>query len=62
MKTGLFFIYSGLYRFCDIDDIMAYTLGGVIGYAAVKACHFLPEIKSFDHQLVLSQLRRLSLL
>ena len=50
--TGLFFIYSGSYRFCDIDDIMANTLGGVIGYAAVKACHFLPKIKSFDHQLV----------
>ena len=50
--TGLFFIYSGSYRFCDIDDIMANTLGGVIGYAVVKACHFRPEIKSFDHQLV----------
>lgn len=50
--TGLFFIYSGSYRFCDIDDIMANTLGGVIGYVAVKACHFLPKIKSFDHQLV----------
>ena len=30
--SGLFFIYNGPYRLCDIDDIIQNTLGGVIGY------------------------------
>lgn len=30
--SGLFFIYSGPYRLCDIDDIIQNTLGGIIGY------------------------------
>ena len=30
--SGLFFIYNGPYRLCDIDDIIQNTLGGIIGY------------------------------
>lgn len=30
--SGLFFIYSGPYRLCDIDDIIQNILGGIIGY------------------------------
>lgn len=50
--TGLFFIFSGSYRLCDVDDLMANTLGGLVGYAIIKMCHFLPEIKSFDRHVV----------
>lgn len=50
--TGIFFIYSGSYRLCDVDDLMANTLGGVLGYLIIRKCHFLPEIESFNRQLV----------
>lgn len=30
--SGLFFMYDSPYRFCDIDDIIQNTLGGVCGY------------------------------
>ena len=30
--SGVFFIYSGPQRLCDIDDIIQNTLGGIIGY------------------------------
>lgn len=46
--TGLFFMYSGSYRLCDMDDLIANTFGGFLGYMAVNACHFLPEIHKFD--------------
>ncbi|MCI6242644.1 MAG: VanZ family protein [Agathobacter sp.] len=46
--TGMFFMYSGSYRLCDVDDLMANTLGGLIGYVIVEVCHFLPEIRTFD--------------
>ena len=29
--TGLFFIYKGSFRLCDVDDLMLNTLGGFIG-------------------------------
>lgn len=31
--SGLYFIYPGSYRLCDIDDIIQNTTGGCIGYA-----------------------------
>lgn len=34
--TGLFFLYQGSYRLCDIDDIMANTCGGILGYMVVE--------------------------
>lgn len=30
--SGLYFIYPGPYRFCDIDDLIQNTFGGIIGY------------------------------
>ena len=30
--SGLYFIYPGSYRLCDIDDIIQNTTGGCIGY------------------------------
>lgn len=33
--TGLFFIYNGSYRLCDIDDVVMNTLGGFAGYMAI---------------------------
>ena len=48
--TGMFFIYSGSYRLCDVDDLMANTLGGFIGCKLIDVCNFLPEISSFDHR------------
>ena len=47
--TGLFFIYKGSYRFCDIDDIMANTLGGFVGFKLVCLVErFIPQISAFD--------------
>jgi len=31
--SGLYFIYPGSYRLCDIDDIIQNTTGGCVGYA-----------------------------
>lgn len=30
--SGLYFIYSGPYRLCDVDDLIMNTLGAVLGY------------------------------
>lgn len=47
--TGLFFIYAGSYRVCDVDDLITNTLGGVLGYVVVKKCsRFLPKLERFD--------------
>ena len=46
--TGLFFMYAGSYRLFDVDDLLANTLGGFLGFVVIEACHFLPAIKSFD--------------
>ena len=48
--TGLCFLYNGSYRLCDIDDIMANTLGGYFGYHLYQYVNHtlqtpLPEIK-----------------
>lgn len=50
--TGLFFIFSGSYRLCDVDDLMLNTLGGVIGYVVMKCMEkYIPKIEKFDKQL-----------
>ena len=41
--SGLFFIYSGPYRLCDIDDIIQNTLGGIIGYYIGGLLYYLKE-------------------
>lgn len=47
--TGLFFIYKGSYRFCDVDDLMANTLGGYLGFQLMTfAEKFVPAIDAFD--------------
>ena len=49
--SGLYFIYPGSYRLCDIDDIIQNTTGGCIGYAlgwfAVK---LLPSRDNIDEK------------
>lgn len=49
--TGLFFIYSGSYRLCDVDDLICNTLGGVVGSWLVSKCTFLPELDKFERTL-----------
>lgn len=49
--TGLFFMFPGSYRLCDVDDLMANTLGGALGYMTIKVCHFLPAIHNFDRNV-----------
>lgn len=34
--SGLYFIYPGSYRLFDIDDLLANTLGGLLGYLIMK--------------------------
>lgn len=48
--TGLFFIFSGSYRLCDVDDLIANTFGGIIGYAAEKFIEkFFYQIEAYDN-------------
>lgn len=47
--TGLCFIYKGSYRLCDIDDLMANTLGGYFGYRIMGMVEkHVPAIEFFD--------------
>lgn len=47
--TGLFFIYSGSYRLCDVDDLICNTLGGCIGSCIVALFEkWFPSIEDFD--------------
>ncbi|MBQ4524019.1 MAG: VanZ family protein [Lachnospiraceae bacterium] len=50
--TGLFFMFSSAYRLCDVDDLMANTLGGVMGYVVVRAVEkripAVADIERFD--------------
>ena len=46
-------MFSGSYRLCDVDDLIANTLGGIIGYAVVKmAERVVPAIEAFDKNIV----------
>ena len=47
--TGLFFVFRGSYRLCDVDDLMLNTLGGLLGGELVRALEaYLPPIDAFD--------------
>ena len=51
--SGLFFIYNGPYRLCDIDDIIQNTLGGIIGYLiAGFLCKILPTREEIDNRAI----------
>lgn len=50
--TGIYGIYQGSYRLCDIDDVMANTLGGYAGYRMVQALsHILPSMQILQARL-----------
>jgi glycopeptide antibiotics resistance protein len=54
--TGLFFIYHGSYRLCDVDDLMTNTLGGFLGYALIHQVErYIPSIHAFDRALPFSK-------
>lgn len=43
--SGLFFLYSGSYRLCDIDDLMLNTLGCFVGVLLIsRLSNKLPKI------------------
>ena len=43
--TGLFFVFRGSYRLCDVDDLMLNTLGGLLGGELVHALEaYLPPL------------------
>lgn len=47
--TGLFFLFQGSYRLCDMDDIITNTLGGWLGYLLMTKLEMvLPSLASFD--------------
>lgn len=47
--TGLFFLFRGSYRLCDVDDLMLNTLGGLLGGELVRALEaYLPPLDAFD--------------
>jgi glycopeptide antibiotics resistance protein len=47
--TGLFFIYHGSYRLCDVDDLMTNTLGGYLGYQLILSVErYIPSLHAFD--------------
>lgn len=50
--TGIYGIYHGSYRFCDVDDLMANTLGGYLGYRVMTVLeHSIPAVSVFDVEL-----------
>lgn len=47
--TGIYGIYNGSYRLCDVDDLMANTLGGFLGYELMTVFErILPRLEVFD--------------
>ena len=62
--TGLYFIYPSPYRFCDIDDIIQNTFGGILGYALFGLIrNILPsrdeiDEASFEKGKIVSGIRR----
>lgn len=47
--TGIFGIYHGSYRLCDVDDLMANTFGGYVGFQIVQVIrNYLPELSKFN--------------
>ena len=49
--SGLYFIYPGPYRLCDIDDIIQNTTGGCVGYALGRIVMWLlPSREEIDEK------------
>ncbi len=46
--TGLFWRYPRNYRLFDVDDLMANTLGGIVGWILMGSVHFLPSRQQID--------------
>ena len=63
--SALYFIYPRPYRLADVDDLMANTLGGVLGYyLAIIPIKILPSRKQIDTEAMklgrtISPLRRM---
>jgi glycopeptide antibiotics resistance protein len=50
--TGIYGIYHGSYRLCDVDDLITNTLGGYLGCQLISSLErFIPSIEKFDIQL-----------
>lgn len=64
--TGLYFLYPRPYRLFDVDDLIANTLGGLVGYLLViPFFRFLPDREEMDATSIrrgqqVSALRRLT--
>ncbi|MDO5291479.1 MAG: VanZ family protein [bacterium] len=51
--TGIYGIYKGSYRLCDMDDLIANTFGGYLGYRFIASIErAIPAIKAFDLPVV----------
>ncbi|MBP3326959.1 MAG: VanZ family protein [Coprococcus sp.] len=49
--TGIYFMYPGSYRLCDVDDLIQNTAGGMLGYAvAGLAMKLLPSRDRIDRR------------
>ncbi len=44
--TGLYFIYQGSYRICDVDDLIQNTAGGILGYILMSILGFMLPVPS----------------
>ncbi|MDO5522166.1 MAG: VanZ family protein [bacterium] len=50
--TGIYGIYKGSYRLCDMDDLIANTFGGYLGYRFIASIEkVIPAITAFDVRL-----------
>ena len=50
--TGIYGLFQGSYRLCDVDDLMANTFGGFVGtvvFGMMK--NYLPSLHKFDLRL-----------
>lgn len=46
--TGLYHIYQGSYRVCDVDDLIQNTLGGILGYILMCIVGWILPLPSRD--------------
>ena len=46
--TGLYFIYQGSYRICDVDDLIQNTVGGILGYVLMSILGLMLPVPSRD--------------
>ena len=47
--TGIYGIYKGSYRICDVDDLMTNTLGGLVGFQIIaRFGKMLPVLSRYD--------------